>query len=358
MYARHQTRQVKVGSVRIGGSAPISVQSMTNTITADVDATVRQIHRLVAAGCEMVRLAVPTRKDTQALSAILGQVEAPIIADVHFLFERALEAIQAGVHKIRLNPGTLRDRRKVMRVIDACRHAGIPIRVGVNAGSVRDGGRTVKPLGRRQIVRLMLEKLEGYLAIFRQCRFDDLVLSAKANDAISTIEVYRAMSERYEYPLHLGVTHAGPVDVGLIRSSVGLGVLLHEGIGNTIRVSLTGDPVQEARAGRELLYSLNLRERTEPLLVSCPTCGRVQMDMVKLVNQVDRRLKKLHVPVRVAVMGCVVNGPGEAADADVALIAGKNCGYIYAKGKRLRRVPQEQMVDALMEHVNAFVEKA
>ncbi len=333
----------------------MSVQSMTNTPTSDVDATVRQINRLARAGCDMVRLAVPTGKDTAALRAILGQVNVPIIADVHFLYQRALEAISAGVHKIRLNPGTLRDRSKIKRVIHACKDAGIPIRVGVNVGSVRDGGRTVKPISSQQLIKMMLSKLEGYLAIFRSCKFHDLVLAAKASDAAGTIQLYRTIAQRYDYPLHLGVTHAGPTEVGLVRSSAALAVLLAEGLGNTIRISLTGDPVQEVYGGIELLCSLGLRKRDRPELVSCPTGGRVQFDMIKLVLQVQRQLRKFRSPVRVAVMGCVVNGPGEAADADIALIVGKGCGYIYRQGKRICRVEQDQMIGALMDQVQQYV---
>ncbi len=363
MISRRKTKQVHVGPVAIGGDAPVSIQSMTNTPTHDVDATVRQIRRLAEAGCDIVRVAVPDRRDTEALPAILGQSPIPIIADVHFHYERALEAIEAEVHKIRLNPGNIKDRRQVDRVIAACRERKIPIRVGVNEGSVverqdqavRSGQK--KSLAadyRSEMVRLMVDTLEEYLRIFEACDFTDLVLAAKSSDAGMAIDAYRAVSERFDFPLHLGVTHAGPPDTGRIRSIAAMGSLLAMGIGDTIRISYAADPIHEVEDAKELLCSLGLRDRTEPELIACPTCGRIEIDLIKLVAEVRRKLLTIKAPVKVAVMGCVVNGPGEAEDADVALFAGKGRGIIYVGGKQKRTVAEADMLDALYEETVAF----
>jgi (E)-4-hydroxy-3-methylbut-2-enyl-diphosphate synthase len=349
---------VFVGEVRIGGGAPVVIQSMTNTHTRDVDATVGQICRLAEAGCDLVRVAVPDKRDTEALPAILGQSPVPIIADVHFHYERALEAIQAGVHKIRLNPGNISDRTQVDRVIAACRERTIPIRVGVNEGSVveRKDARVRKRQRealaadyRAEMVRLMVDTLEGYLRIFDENDFRDVVLSAKTPDAGMVIDAYRALSDRFDLPLHLGVTHAGPPETGRIRSVAAVGALLAMGIGDTIRISYAADPVHEVSDARELLCSLGLRSRTEPELIACPTCGRLEIDLIKLVADVRRKLSTIKTPVKVAVMGCIVNGPGEAEGADVALCAGKGRGVIYVQGRQKRTVPESEMLDALYE---------
>jgi (E)-4-hydroxy-3-methylbut-2-enyl-diphosphate synthase len=358
MILRKDTRQVFVGEVRIGGGAPVVIQSMTNTHTRDVDATVGQICRLAEAGCDLVRVAVPDKRDTEALPAILGQSPVPIIADVHFHYERALEAIQAGVHKIRLNPGNISDRTQVDRVIAACRERTIPIRVGVNEGSVveRKDARVRKRQRealaadyRAEMVRLMVDTLEGYLRIFDENDFRDVVLSAKTPDAGMVIDAYRALSDRFDLPLHLGVTHAGPPETGRIRSVAAVGALLAMGIGDTIRISYAADPVHEVSDARELLCSLGLRSRTEPELIACPTCGRLEIDLIKLVADVRRKLSTIKTPVKVAVMGCIVNGPGEAEGADVALCAGKGRGVIYVQGRQKRTVPESEMLDALYE---------
>ena len=321
MMHRKTTRRVEVGGVSIGGDAPVSIQSMTSTSTSDVDATVSQIRTLAQAGCDLVRVAVPDRRDTEALPAILDQSPVPIIADVHFHFERALEAIEAGVHKIRLNPGNIQDRGQVDRVIAACRERSIPIRVGVNEGSVVErkdkSVRAMQKAGiaadrRAALVGLMVESLEGYLRLFDENDFHDVVLSAKVTDADLAIDAYRAVSDRFDLPLHLGVTHAGPPETGRVRSIAALGALLAMGIGDTIRISYAADPVYEVEDAKELLCSLGLRARNEPELIACPTCGRIEIDLIKLVADVRRRLAPIKTPVKVAVMGCVVNGPGEA----------------------------------------------
>ena len=357
---------MRVGGVPIGGDAPIAVQSMTSTYTYDIEATVRQIRQLAEAGCDIVRVAVPDKRDTLALPAILEQSPVPIVADVHFHYERALEAVEAGVHKIRLNPGNISDRRKVDRVIAACRERGIPIRVGVNEGSVverKDKNIRAKQKDgladdyRSQMIRLMVETLEGYLRIFDENNFHDVVLSAKSIDATVVINAYRAVSERFDLPLHLGVTHAGPPQTGRIRSIAALGSLLAMGIGDTVRISYAADPVYEVDDAKELLCSLGLRNRVEPELIACPTCGRIEIDLIKLVAQVRRKLSTIRTPVKVAVMGCVVNGPGEAEGADVAVFAGKGRGIIYVQGEQTRTVTEVQMLDALYEETQAFAQR-
>ncbi|MFQ5490339.1 MAG: flavodoxin-dependent (E)-4-hydroxy-3-methylbut-2-enyl-diphosphate synthase [Phycisphaerae bacterium] len=354
---RSQTRPMRIGDVVVGGGAPVSIQSMTSTYTYQIDQTVAQINRLASAGCDLVRVAVPDKRDTAALPEILNQSPVPIIADVHFHYERALEAVEAGVHKIRLNPGNIQDRNKVDRVIAACRDRGIPIRVGVNEGSVVE--RIDKQVRAQQkaalsdghqgrLVALMVETLADYLRIFEENKFEDVVLSAKSIDATIVIDAYRAAAERFNYPLHLGLTHAGPPETGRIRSIAALGTLLAEGIGDTIRISYASNPVDEVDDAKELLYSLKLRPRTDPELIACPTCGRIEIDLVDLVTKVRRKLAEIRCPVKVAVMGCVVNGPGECEGADVAIFAGKGKGIIYVQGVQKQTVSEDRMLEALL----------
>jgi (E)-4-hydroxy-3-methylbut-2-enyl-diphosphate synthase len=366
MTPRKKTRQVRVGPVAIGGEAPVSIQSMTSTYTYDIDATVKQIHDLATAGADIVRVAVPDARDTEALRHILPQSPVPIVADVHFHFQRALEAVEAGVHKIRLNPGNLQDRSQVDRVIRACRERGVPIRVGVNEGGIverRDRGRRAEEKARLetnyedQLVALMVDKLADYIRIFEDNEFADVVLSAKSIDPRICIKAYTAISERWDYPLHLGVTHAGPQETGCIRSVVALGTLLAGGIGDTVRISYASDPVLEVRDAKEMLNCLGLRPRVEPELIACPTCGRIEIDLIELVQRVREKLTAIRVPVKVAVMGCVVNGPGEAEGADVAIFAGRGKGIIYVQGEQKRTVSEAQMLDALLEESIAFAER-
>jgi (E)-4-hydroxy-3-methylbut-2-enyl-diphosphate synthase len=366
MPANTQTRRLLVGPVAIGGGSRISIQSMTSTHTRDIDATVRQINDLAAAGADIVRVAVPDRRDTEALRPILAQVSVPIVADVHFHFERALEAIEAGVHKIRLNPGNIQDRKEVDRVIRACRERGIPIRVGVNEGSVverREQDRRAAEQTylaedhERHLVDLMLKKLDEYIRIFDENDFHDVVLSAKSIDPRIVIAAYTAISERFDFPLHLGVTHAGPRETGCIRSVVALGTLLAGGIGDTIRISYASDPVLEVQDAKELLNCLGLRPRIEPELIACPTCGRIEVDLLALVQQVRTRLAEIKLPIKVAVMGCVVNGPGEAEGADVAVFAGKGRGIIYVQGRQVRTVAESEMLDALYAECLALADR-
>lgn len=365
--ARRMTRRVRVGKVLLGGGAPVVLQSMTSTPTHDVDATVMQVNRLAAAGGDVVRVAVPAKEDTAALPEIIRQSPVPIIADVHFHYERALEAIDAGVAKIRLNPGNIKDRQQVNEVILACKRVGIPIRVGVNEGSVVERqDKAVRETEKGELardyhtnlIRLMVRKLEEYLRIFDENGFEDVVLAAKSPDPTIVIDVYREISRRFDFPLHLGVTHAGPPETGRVRSVAALATLLAEGIGDTIRISYAADPIHEVEDGKELLCCLGLRERTGPELIACPTCGRVEVDLLTLVRQVRERLASIKAPIRVAVMGCIVNGPGEAEGADVALLAGKGKAVICVRGEPVRTVPECEMLDALYEEVLKFSESS
>ena len=356
---RRRARAVRVGAVTIGGDAPISVQSMTKTRTSDADATLRQIDELAAAGADLVRVAVPGREDTAALKQIVRRAGVPIIADVHFHFDRALEAIDAGAAKIRLNPGNIPDRDQVRKVIAAASSAGVAIRVGVNEGSVverRDAAKRRREQA-RPLHELMVDKLAEYLEVFEEEGFGDLVLSAKSHDAYTCVAANRELARRWDYPLHLGVTHAGTAETGAIRSAAALGTLLSEGLGDTIRISYAGDPVNEVAAAAELLCSLRLRERRGVDLVACPTCGRLEMDMAAVVEQVRAELADVAAPITVAVMGCVVNGPGEADAADVAICAGKGKAVLYRRGRRVRSVAADQMVAAVVAEVRKLAER-
>jgi (E)-4-hydroxy-3-methylbut-2-enyl-diphosphate synthase len=339
---------------------------MTNTHTRDIDATVAQINGLASAGCDVVRVAVPEQEDTAALPQILKQVSVPVIADVHFHYQRALEAVKAGVHKIRLNPGNIQDRKQVDEVICACGDAGIPIRVGVNEGSVVERKDKAVRAAEQQalsenrqsnLIDLMIRKLEDYISIFEEHNFHDIVLAAKSNDAAVVIGAYRAISERFDFPLHLGVTHSGPPETGRVRSIAALGTLLAEGIGDTLRISYAADPLYEVDDGKELLCCLGLRERDEPELIACPTCGRIEVDMLQLVRNVRLRLSGIKTPIKVAVMGCLVNGPGECEGADVAVFAGKGRGVIYVQGQQVRTVDESKMLDVLYKEAKAFADK-
>ena len=364
MVERRKTRQVRIGGVKIGGGAPVALQTMTAGRTHEVDNCIAEIQKLARAGADLIRVAVPEKRDTEALPHILAASPVPIIADVHFHYQRALEAVAAGVHKIRLNPGNIQDRRQVDRVIAACKERGIPIRVGVNEGSVverKDREARVAEKAaldkdyRAGLVRLMLARLDEYLRIFDENDFHDVVISAKSIDPRIVIDACTAISRRYDYPLHLGVTHAGPPETGRIRSIAALATLLAGGIGDTIRISYAADPLHEVEDGKELLCCLGLRSRTEPELIACPTCGRIQVDLLKLVTEVRQRLTaEIRLPMKVAVMGCVVNGPGECEGADVAIFAGNGKGIIYVQGEQKQTVPEAQMLAALLEECRAL----
>ena len=373
MHQRRKTRQITLGDkahgyVKIGGDAPVSVQTMTAGYTYEIDRCVAEIHKLAAAGADIVRVAVPEKKDTEALKEILNQVRVPIVADVHFHFQRALESIDAGVHKIRLNPGNISDRSQVEKVIDACKERSIPIRVGVNEGSIverKDKQKRLKELGgvfshnkHGHMLAIMITKLEEYLDIFYERDFYDITISAKSIDPLLVMDAYTEISKRFDHPLHLGVTHAGPKETGTIRSVVPLGHLLASGVGDTIRISYANDPVYEVQDGLELLYILGLRTRIGAELIACPSCGRIQVDLFKLVQDVRKKLaEEISLPIKVAVMGCVVNGPGEAEGADVAIFAGDRKGIIYVQGARVANVPEEEILDRLLFECRKFQEQ-
>lgn len=369
-YQRRQTRSFilgddRVGRVQIGGDAPPSVQSMTSGYTHDIDGCLAEITKLADAGADIVRVAVPERKDTEALAEIMKSTPVPIVADVHFHYKRALESVEAGVHKIRLNPGNISDRDQVNAVIDACKAAGIPIRIGVNEGSIierKDKQKRLEELGAYfeghrsgRLLAIMIAKLEEYLDIFEARDFHDVVISAKSMDARLVIDAYTEISKRFDYPLHLGVTHAGTRGTGAIRSIAALGTLLANGIGDTIRISYASDPVYEVEDGVELLCCLHMRERKGIELIACPTCGRIQVDLFTLVEEVKKTLDaEITMPIKVAVMGCIVNGPGEAEGADVAVFAGDRRGIIYVQGEKVANVPEAEILDRLLAECKGF----
>ncbi len=349
MIKRRKTSIVRVDSVKIGSLHPVVIQSMTKVQTTDVARCLRQVNRLALAGAQLVRIAVPTRADTAALARIVPKAEVPIIADIHFSPARAIEAIEAGAAKIRLNPGNIKKRDDIHKIIDCARQHNIAIRIGVNEASIRDLKKTDIPAKRR--TALILKEMKKYLSLFEKRQFTNLVLSAKSADATRTIQVNRAIAEAFTYPMHLGLTHAGLPEDALIPSAVTLGTLLAEGIGDTIRVSVAGDPVKEVQIAKEILSSLGLYQKKTPTLIVCPTCGRCQIDVVKLAKQVKAALKPIEKPLRVAVMGCVVNGPGEAADADLALCAAKGRGFIYRHGKKIAAVKEQKLVAVLLKEI-------
>ena len=353
LFRRKKTRQIHIGDVAIGGGAPISVQSMTNTKTQDTESTVRQIRALRAAGCDIVRLAVPNMEAAKNLGNILREVDVPLVADIHFDYKLALEAIRQGIHALRLNPGNIGGEEKVRAVVRAAKEAGIPIRIGVNAGSLdkkllqKYGGVTAEAL---------VESALEHVRILEALDFYDMKISLKAHDVPLTLAAYRLMSERVDYPLHLGITEAGTAKTGIIKSSVGIGALLAEGIGDTLRISLTGDPVVEVRVANEILKSLGLKEYG-PTLVACPTCGRTSIDLPAIADKVADKLAGLDDPIEVAVMGCVVNGPGEARGADVGIAGGNGEGLIFRKGEIVRKVPESELLSELFKEIDTILEE-
>jgi len=349
MATRRKTRTVKVGSVEIGSAAPIVIQSMTKVPTTDVARCVRQVKQLVEAGCRLVRIAVPRRADTEAFAKIVQRVDVPLIADVHFSPDRAIEAIEAGAAKIRLNPGNIKNRKDILRIIDAAKMHKTAIRIGVNEASIRDLKAEAVPPEKR--IALMLAEMKGYVRLFEKRDFTQLVLSAKSSDVARTIEINRRIAEAFDYPMHLGLTHAGLPEDARVPSAVTLGTLLAEGIGDTIRVSAAGNPVEEAQIAKQILLALGLHERSGPELIVCPTCGRTEIDVIKLARRVQKAIRGFDKPLRVAVMGCVVNGPGEAADADVAVCATRNKAFIYRGGRKVATVPEDKIIPALMEEL-------
>ncbi|MFH1371630.1 MAG: flavodoxin-dependent (E)-4-hydroxy-3-methylbut-2-enyl-diphosphate synthase [Planctomycetota bacterium] len=347
MFKRRKSRTVNVAGVKIGSSSPVVIQSMTKVLTTDVGACVRQINQLAAAGCRLVRVAVPTCADTSAFAKIVPKVTVPLIADVHFSPQRAIEAIEGGAAKIRLNPGNIKNRSDILRIIDAAKMHKVAIRVGVNEASIRDLRKPDVASGKR--VALMLREMKSYVRLFEGRRFTQIVLSAKSSDTIRTIEINRRIAETFDYPIHLGLTHAGLPEDACVPSAVALGTLLAEGIGDTIRVSAAGEPVIETEIAKQILISLGLYPAPELQLIVCPTCARAQIDIVQLARKVKKAVNKIDKPIRIAVMGCIVNGPGEAADADLAVCAAKNKAFIYKKGKKIAAVAENQIIPMLLK---------
>ena len=345
---RNLTRQVFCGSVAIGGDAQVSVQSMTTTKTEDAKATLAQICELADAGCEIIRCAIPTARALDGFEEICAASPLPVVADIHFDHKLAIEAARRGAAALRINPGNVGSFERVDAIIEAAKAAGIPIRIGVNAGSLDPAVDAMEGLGLSE--KLVLS-CESFVEHFRNQGFEDIVLSAKAHDVQTTLATYRALSERMgDLPLHVGVTEAGTLRQGTVKNACAVGILLDEGIGNTMRLSLTADPVEEVKVAWDLLSSLGLRRRS-PELVSCPTCGRCQVNLIPIAEEVSRRLEELRKPISVAVMGCVVNGPGEARSADIGLASGRGQAILFAHGETIRTVSEERMVDELMDEI-------
>lgn len=348
--SRRRSRAIRVGTVQVGGGAPISVQSMTNTDPHDTAATLAQVERLAQAGCDLVRLAVPDREAAAAFALVKQRSPVPLIADIHFNYRLALAALEAGADCIRINPGNLGGAEKTRVVVRACQERGVPLRLGVNAGSLeadilaRHGGPTAPAL---------VESALRWVKQFEDWGFFDFKISLKSSDVLVTVAAYRELGARVDYPLHLGVTEAGGLIAGTVKSALGIGLLLAEGIGDTLRVSLTRDPVEEVRVGFEILRALHLRERGVEL-ISCPTCGRCQIDLFGLAEEAERRLLHVATPLKVAIMGCVVNGPGEAREADVGIAGGKGVGALFKKGELVRQVPEAELLSALLAEVAAL----
>ena len=344
------TRPIQVGNITVGGGAPVSIQSMTNTRTDDVAATVEQILRLEEAGCQIIRCAVPDLAAARAVGAIKERIHIPLVVDIHFDYRLALEAAAAGADAVRINPGNIGGPERVKAVAQACRGRNIPIRVGVNGGSLEKellakyGGPTPEAL---------VESAFGHIRLLNRWDFDDICVSLKTSSVPGTIAAYRKMAAESDYPLHVGLTEAGTPRMGILKSAVGIGGLLALGIGDTIRVSLSADPVEEVYAARDILRVVGLR-RDEPELIACPTCGRTRIDLIGLANQVEERLRAVHKPITVAVMGCVVNGPGEAREADVGIAGGDGEGLLFRRGEIVKKVPQEALVDELFRLIEAL----
>ena len=337
------TKQINVGGVLIGGGAPVTIQSMTNTPTQDVEATVAQIKKLAAAGCEIVRVAVPDMEAARAVGRIKEESPIPVVVDIHFDYKLALEAVAAGADKVRINPGNIGGEDRVKAVADACRQKNIPIRVGVNGGSLE---KDILARYGRVCPEAMVESAFGHIRLLNKFDFDDICISLKSSSVPVTMRAYQLMGRESDYPLHIGVTEAGTVKMGTLKSAVGVGGLLALGVGDTMRVSLSAHPVEEVYAARDILKAAGIR-REGPELVSCPTCGRTKIDLIALANQVEERLKTVDKPITVAVMGCAVNGPGEAAAADCGIAGGTGEGLLFQKGKIVKKLPQERLVDEL-----------
>lgn len=349
MIKRKKTRIINVGDIKIGGGNPIVVQSMTKTDTRDIKATVREIDKLHESGCEIVRVAIPNMDAAKAIGEIKSKITSPIpiIADIHFDWRLAIESIKIGVNGLRINPGNIGAKWKVTEVVSACKDKGIPIRIGVNAGSL---SRKILNKYGHPTPEALVESAEEHLEILESMNFRDIKVSLKASNVMTTVEAYRIFSKRHEYPLHVGISEAGPFFTGIIKSSIGIGLLLEEGIGDTIRVSLSTDPVEEVRVAYEILKSLDLRQKGINL-ISCPTCGRCSVDIKGLAKSAEEALRDIDKPITVAIMGCAVNGPGEAREADIGIAGGKGFGILFKKGKVIKKVPEKEIIDTLLSSI-------
>ena len=348
---RKKTRQITLGTVKIGGNAPVAVQSMCNTDTRDAARTLEQIGHLEQAGCEIVRLAVPDEEAAQSLGRIRKGTALPLIADIHFDYRLALAAVKQGVNGLRINPGNIGGRNKVSEIVRACKDKGIPIRIGVNAGSLE---KQLLEKYQHPTPEAIIESAFGHIRILEELNYTEIKVSLKASDVLTTVAAYRLFSEQSDYPLHIGISEAGTLFSGTIKSSVGLGILLSEGIGDTMRVSLTADPVEEVRAAYEILKSLKIRQRGVNI-ISCPTCGRTEIDIIGLTQEVEKRLGHIKEPITVAVMGCVVNGPGEAREAHVGVAGGKGVGLLFRYGDIVKKLTEDELADALVKEVEEIV---
>ena len=345
---RPKTRVVKIGDVPVGGDNPIVVQSMTNTDTRNVEATVRQIKELEAAGCELVRVAVVDMQAAEAIARIVPQINIPLIADIHFDYRLALKSIEAGAQGLRINPGNIGERKRVQEIVKRCQERDIPIRIGVNAGSLER--RLLDKYG-EVCAAALVESAREHIKILEDMAFYNIKVSLKSSSVLMTVEAYQLLSQQVDYPLHVGVTEAGTLERGLVKSALGIGLLLYQGIGDTIRVSLTADPVEEVWAAYEILRNLGLRNRG-PELISCPTCGRSEIDLIGLAKAVDEKIKYLPDPIKIAVMGCVVNGPGEAREADVGIAGGRGVGLLFRRGEIVKKVPEAELINELMAEIH------
>jgi len=350
MIKRRKTITVKIGSVAIGSRHPVVIQSMTKVPTTLLSRCVKQVNQLASAGCKLVRIAVPTCADAAAFAKIVSKSAVPLIADIHFSPARAIEAIEAGAAKIRLNPGNIKKRADILRIIDAAKANGTAVRIGVNEASIRDLKKAHVPADRR--VSLMLNEMKRYVRLFQRHGLDKLVLSAKSADAVRTIEINRKLANTFDYPIHLGLTHAGLAEDAQIPSAVTIGALLAEGIGDTIRVSAAANPLVEIEMAKQILTSLGLYNQPRMELVVCPMCARAAIDITKLAKRVKKAIKGIDKPIRVAVMGCIVNGPGEAADADLAVCAAKGKGFIYRAGRKIATVPEDKIIETLLKQLH------
>lgn len=354
MYRRTETRPVKVGNITIGGQDNVIIQSMTNTKTKDIENTINQINALEKAGCQIVRLAVFDEEDAEAIKAIKKRTNVPLVADIHFNYKFALLAIASGIDKVRINPGNIGNEERIKEVVNACKLARIPIRIGVNSGSIEK--HILEKYG-HPTPEAMVESAKYHVELLEKYDFHDIIISLKSSDTQMAIKAYQLASETFIYPLHLGITEAGTTFTGTIKSSIGLGIMLNSGIGDTIRVSLSDDPVEEIKVCKEILKNFNLIQNV-PTLISCPTCGRIQFDLIPIAKEIEEFLQNIHSDIKVAVMGCAVNGPGEAKEADIAIAGGKDMGILIKKGEIIKRVNQEDMVAVLKaEIINMTNEK-